>query len=168
MKRIALVFLCLLLCLTGAALAENADCTHENALSSFEQEGTHWWHFVECPDCGLTSHLLSGEFVSDDEYGHNVHCPECGMNGPVTHIINCGTPDGIGTCIICDEENVSGRIEHNRRLFEFDTANCYYDCVCGENFDTHRHAVYCDSEDKNTCVDCGKNTKADGIVILET
>lgn len=107
-----------------------------------------------------------------DEHNHRSFCRYCGDRwGDREHLVYCSDFDfenGTGTCAICGAENVYGHIEHNRNLIDFDAERCYFSCDCSEINDEIWHVIYCDSEDKNTCVACGKNTEADNITISET
>lgn len=71
-----------------------------------------------------------------------------------------------GYCAICGAEDVNyAYSDHLVHMTDFDTNYCYYSCDCGEFAYEVWHSVYCDSIDKNTCVECGKNTESDGIKI---
>lgn len=224
MKRLAIVLLCLMFCLTGFALAQNEGCTHENAVySSMMYNNNTWQHMIDCLDCGLKNHAAEPEYVSNGVEGHTVLCPECGASWTENHIRACDDTNETGVCVFCNAENVSREgiyhpvtvtelldeyshhsycgicgddwgaqqhtadclypdrckdcnaedvciswVDHDVQMTGFDKVFCYFSCPCGEQARSNEHAVYCDSEDQNTCIYCGKNTEADDIVIRGT
>ncbi len=142
MKRKAPVLLCLLFltvfALTGVALADDEPaCMHENV-----------------------------EYVYEDADTHRTICGDCGEDqGLSLHVADCGEEDYCAYCGAEGEDINFAYSDHFSHLTGFDANCCYYSCSCGEYTYEVWHSVYCDSEDANTCVECGKNTVADGIVI---
>ena len=149
---------------------------------------TTWGHVVRCGDvgenqtclhCGGPMAYVDGheEHPEDrivvqgvvNDWSHLMQCAQCGDAWYEEHVLYCDTYDrdnDCGTCVLCGVENVHGRMEHTeRQLVGFDRDHCYYSCACGDERDEFEHVIYCDSEDKNTCVACGKNTGADQIAI---
>lgn len=133
----------------------------------------------KCVDCGAENvtfayhidHRDNSEcYVYGDAVIHKKYCGICGDDwGWEEHVADCSDydPDSMtGTCFYCGKENVNViDVKHDAQYVKFDEELCYYRCACGEEAYNWQHVVYCDSEDKNTCVGCGKNTEADGIVI---
>lgn len=154
-------------------------------------------HSVHCPECGMNwseNHIYacdgSDEFgtcvfckaenvnvvehnpdgsmtyVYQDEDWHHSYCGICGSDqGERAHFMNC---DGSDRCAVCGAEGVNyAYSDHVTQLVGFDKECCYYACSCGEWTYEVWHGIYCDSKDKNTCAECGKNTEIDGIVMTD-
>ena len=130
----------------------------------------------KCAACGaenveIAHHINHPEgseiYVYCDEDCHTESCGVCGDKfSSRVHFQNC---DGSERCADCGAEGVifafSDHVVIN--FVDFDKTYCYYACSCGEFHYEVWHGIYCDSEDRNTCAECGKNVEKDGIVISD-
>lgn len=164
MKKHAFVLLCLLLCLlcmTGAASAEDGSCSHANAVNNgISYVDDAWQHVIDCPDCGLTTHPVEAKYVSVGEDGHDVNCPECGMTWFEGHYLNCGTPGEVGTCVLCDAEevNIAAHVHMGYAADMEDyvpnNADCHY-VYCNQCGDLLREDVHVGGcSDPASCILC--------------